>query len=54
MEEKIDISCKWKKPCTAKDWPEHGYKCASCIWNMASQEKKRVDWPRRMFVAGLF
>jgi hypothetical protein len=48
MEKKNEVDCKYKKPCMAKDWPEHGYKCETCPYNTLCNIPKeaKIDWPK--------
>lgn len=53
MKEKNCVDCKYKNPCPARDWEEHGYKCKDCIYNELSEEEKKINWPS-LLLAGWF
>ena len=48
------VKCKYKKPCTAKDWPEHEYKCETCKWNKLCKAEKKINWPKLFLMSGWF
>ena len=54
MKANKDVDCKYKKPCTSRDWEEHGYKCKNCIWNELSNKEEKLDWPTLFLMTGWF
>jgi len=55
MQNEKYISCKYKKTCTGKDWPEHAYKCNNCKNNiLLPKEKRLIDWPNLFKKTGWF
>jgi hypothetical protein len=49
------VDCQYKKACTGKDFPEHAYKCETCIYNMLiKEEDRKINWPQEFLNIGWF